>query len=60
MIYDNIKVICKEQGISISQLEKKAELSNGIVSKWNDSSPTIENLQAVAKVLKVKIERLIK
>lgn len=59
MIFDKIKEICNEKGISIASLERSAGLSNGTISKWNDSSPTVENLQAVAKVLKVKIYKLI-
>lgn len=59
MIFDKIKEICNEKGISIASLERSAGLSNGTISKWNDSSPTVENLQAVAKVLKVKISKLI-
>lgn len=59
MIYDKIKEICKEKGISVSSVEKEAGLGNGAISKWNESSPTLERLQAVANVLKVKLDVLI-
>ena len=59
MIYDKIKEICKEKGISVSSLEKKANLSNGAISKWNVSAPTVDNLKAVADVLKVKVDKLV-
>ena len=59
MLYDKIKEICHEKGVSVSAVEKEANLSNGAISKWNKSSPTLDNLQAVAKVLKVKMEELI-
>lgn len=59
MIYDTIKEVCKEKGITIASVEKKANLSNGTISKWNKSSPTVDKLQAVAVVLKVKIEKLL-
>lgn len=59
LLYDKIKEICKEKGLSVASVEKEAGLSNGVISKWNKSSPTIENLQAVAKVLKVKVDKLI-
>ena len=59
MIFDKIKEICKEKGISITYLEKQAGLSNGAIGKWKDSSPTVDKLNAVAKVLKVKIDELI-
>ena len=59
MLYNNIKNICKNKGISISAVEKMANLSNGTICKWNKSSPTVDNLQAVAKVLKVSISKLL-
>lgn len=59
MIYDTIKDLCKERGLSVSSVEKKAGLSNGAISKWNDSSPTVDKLNAVAKVLNVKVDCLL-
>lgn len=59
MIFDNIKKLCAENGISISQLEKDAGLGNGTISGWKESMPRIDNLYAVAKVLKVKVDKLL-
>lgn len=59
MIYDTIKKICKERGLSVSFVEKKAGLGNGTIGRWNNSSPTTESIQAVAKVLGVPIETLL-
>lgn len=59
MIFYKIKEICDKQGISIASLEKQAGLSNGAIGKWKYSSPTVDNLKAVAKILKVKIDELI-
>lgn len=59
MIYDTIKELCKKRGVSVGSVEKEAGLSNGTIGKWNNVSPTIDNLQAVAKVLKVKVDKLL-
>lgn len=59
MIYDKIKEICKEKGVSVASVEKKAGLSNGAISKWNNASPTVDKLNAVAKILKVKVDKLL-
>lgn len=59
MIYDNIKKLCQEIDISISQLEKEAGLGNGTISGWKKSMPRIDSLQAVAAVLNVKVEKLL-
>lgn len=40
-------------------MEKEAGLSKGAISKWNNVSPSVDNLQAVAKVLKVKVDKLL-
>lgn len=59
LIYDKIKEVCKEKGVSITSVEKKAGLGNGAVTKWNKSSPTLNNIQAVADVLHVEVSELL-
>ena len=59
MIYNKIRDICKEKGMSVAAAEKKAGLSYGAISKWNNSTPSAENLNSVAKILKVKIDKLL-
>lgn len=59
LIYDKVKSICEEKGMSVRQVEYAAGLKNGAISKWNESSPTIKSLKAVADVLKVKVDKLI-
>lgn len=58
-IYDKIKKICKEKGLSVTYVEKKAELGNGLISKWNDSVPNVANLKKVASILEVTVDDLI-
>ena len=60
MIYDTIKALCKKRGLSVTSVEKEAGLSNGALSTWNDSSPTVDKLNAVAKVLNVKVDCLLR
>lgn len=43
----------------MTYVERTAELSNGIISKWNSCSPTVENLQTVAKVLECTVDELL-
>lgn len=58
MIYDKIKEICRAKGLSVTQVEKQANLSTGAISKWNESSPTVEKLKAVADVLETTVDEL--
>lgn len=59
-LYDNIKEIADRKGLSIREVERRASLGNSTVRKWNDISPSVENLIKVAKALKVKPNRLLK
>lgn len=59
MIYDKIKELCAKKGMSICALEKAAGLGNGTIGGWRDGSPTVDKLQAVAKVLGVKVSKLL-
>ncbi len=59
MIYEKIKELCQERRTTVSAVEKEAKLSNATIRKWNKSSPTVDNLQAVARALNVRVEELI-
>lgn len=58
-MYDTIKEICEKRNISISELERRAKVGNGTITKWNNSSPNLDNLQKVADALDIKITTLI-
>jgi len=60
MIYENIKAIADSREMSIAELEKKANLSNGAIGKWRESVPNLESLVKVARVLNVSINTLTK
>lgn len=54
-----LKEIANEKGFSIASLEKAAGLGNGTIRRWDNSSPTIDNLNKVADVLGIKVTTLI-
>lgn len=60
MLYDNVKKICEERGISVGKIEKDLQLSNGSICKWNENEPGIRKVQKVAEYLGVAIEELLK
>ena len=60
MLYDNVKKICEEKGISVGKIEKDLQLSNGSICKWNENEPGIRKVQKVANYLGVSIEELLK
>ena len=59
-IYYNIKKTAEKKHMSISAVERYANLSRGAVFKWKKSSPTVSTLQKVADVLGVPIAKLLK
>ena len=59
MLYQNIVVLCKGKGISISKLEKETGLGNGTVVRWEKSSPSVENVKKVADYFQVSVDYLI-
>lgn len=60
MIYDNVKSLCREKGVSISMLESVLGFPRSSICKWNENEPGIRKVQKVADYLNVSIEELVK
>ncbi len=60
MLYDAIKALCREKGVTVGALEKELQFSNGLVSKWNESEPTVGNAKKVADFFGISLEKLLK
>lgn len=58
-IYDRIKSKADEKKISIKALERESGLGNGVIKRWNETSPQCNKLEKVANYLQVSIEWLI-
>ena len=50
-LYEAIKSLCDEKGWSICDLERAADVGNGIVGKWRTANPRVDRLDAVANAL---------
>ena len=59
MIFERIKQLAKNKGISIYQLERDNNLSNGSISKWNRVTPSAESLNSVAKSLDTTMDEIL-
>lgn len=60
MLYDNVKKLCEEKGVSILSLEKALGFPRSSICKWNENEPGIRKVQKVADYLGVSIEELLK
>lgn len=59
MILQRIAQLCKQRGITIAALERNVGISNGTISRWGKSSPTVDNLKKVADYFGVSVDVLI-
>ena len=59
-IYENILEIANRDGLSLNEIERRAGIGHGSISRWKNQDPKVTNLLKVAKALKVKINILIK
>ena len=58
MIYENILRLCREQNMTIRQMEVEAGIKPGTIRKWKTSVPRADNLKAAADALGVTMESL--
>lgn len=58
-IINSIKALCKEKGITVGQLEKTVGLSQGLVSKWKDKTPSLDKIIDIADYFNVSLDEVI-
>lgn len=57
-LFNNVVALCKSQNINIRTLETELGLSRSSISKWENSSPSIDKVALVSKRFNVSIEFL--
>ena len=57
--YDIIKELVKQRLMTVAQLERTLDLSNGSISKWAKSKPNSEPLEKIADYLNVSTDYLL-
>lgn len=60
IIYERIIELIKEQRLTKAKVESACGLGNGTIESWKDGNPTISKIEAVANVLGVSLEDLVK
>ena len=58
-VFNNVRKILKEKGISITEFERGAGLQRGGFYKWEFHEPGISKVKAAAEYLGVSIDSLI-
>lgn len=49
----------RHRNMSMREIERKAGLANGVVTRWNERVPRVDSLRKVAEVLEVDLLELI-
>lgn len=60
MIYERIKQLCKENGISVSELEKRIGVAKGYLCKIDKHKTSQEKAEAIAVELNTTVDFLTK
>ncbi|QCZ51005.1 helix-turn-helix domain-containing protein [Levilactobacillus brevis] len=58
-LFERVKKMSKERGLSLSQLNDKAGLGKNAIYKWKTQKPSTENIQKVASALGVTVDYLL-
>lgn len=59
IIVDSIKKLCKDKSITVSQLEKEIGLSQGLVSKWMNTTPSLDKIVDIADYFHVSLDEVV-
>lgn len=57
-MFERIQDLCLKRGITVAELERKANLGNGSIRRWGTAYPSVDKVDRVAKVLHSSIEFL--
>lgn len=53
-----IKNLCMEKEITLAELERATDISNGSIRRWDTVSPNIKNVEKVADYFHVSLDYL--
>lgn len=59
MVYENVKRLCQERGISFFKLESECGIANGAIAKWaKNNNPAIQTAKKVADYFGITLDEL--
>lgn len=58
VLFNTIQSLLNDRNMSVSELERKADLGNGTIRRWSESMPSIDKVAKVASVFNVSLEYL--
>lgn len=58
IMWKNIRRLCTQRGVTVTQVEKDLGFSPGSMTKWRQSSPSIEKVIAVSNYFQVSLDEI--
>lgn len=58
-IVDRIKQLAMDHAMTINELERKIDVGQGTISRWNQRTPGIDKVEKVAKYFYVSVDYLL-
>lgn len=58
IIVDSIKELCKKNNITMTSLEEKLGLSQGLISRWGKTTPSLDKIMDIADYFKVSLDEV--
>ncbi|EAD0667652.1 XRE family transcriptional regulator [Listeria monocytogenes] len=58
-IVERIKKLCSAHKITIAELERRTELKNSTIYRWDTNKPSIDKIQKVADFFDVSVDYLL-
>lgn len=60
MLLERIKALCVGESITLAELEKRTNISNGTIGRWDKSVPRVDKLLKVADYFSVSLDYLVR
>ena len=57
-LYEKIKRIAKDRGISVREVERRCGFAYGTLQRWSKISPMVDKVWKVSRVLNVTVDEL--
>ncbi|ANZ70339.1 helix-turn-helix domain-containing protein [Pediococcus claussenii] len=58
-MFDRIKELAKKRGLSLAQLNEKAEFKPNVIYSWKTKTPSVDKVEIVAEKLGVTVDYLL-
>ncbi len=58
-IVNSIKTICKEHNITVTKLEETLGMSQGLISRWNKSDPSLSKIIDIADYFNLSLDDIV-